>query len=97
MIDAGLYRIHKGAVEGGNLVSTLKFSVIGVQFRHGKKRILCISVLGHATSKACSSVSMEYVDYCLVVTQVVRWYLAVVSYFFICDLFNDAFSSAWVI
>jgi hypothetical protein len=32
------YRIHKGAVEGGNVVSTLKFSVIGVQFRLEAKR-----------------------------------------------------------
>lgn len=53
----------------------LKFSVIAVQFK-----LLCISVLGHATGKVCSSVFMEYVDCCLDVTLMVRWCPAGISY-----------------
>lgn len=31
---------------------------------------------------------MEHVDYCLDVTLVVRWYLAVILHFFICNLYG---------
>lgn len=48
-------------VEGGNLVTTLKFFTDHSPIQTQEKRILCVPVLSHATSKVCSSVLMKYV------------------------------------